>query len=118
MRTWRTDLALNYPGAPQRALVHGGFLTSYNSSALAANVTAAVARLRARHPGAPVYVSGHRCARRAAAAAGQRWSGSEGLDCVNAAWPHAAPCCLASSTPAALPPAAWAARWPRCARWT
>ena len=25
MRTWRTDLAVNYPGAPQRALVHGGF---------------------------------------------------------------------------------------------
>ena len=32
MRTWRTDLALNYPGAPPRALVHGGFFTSYNSS--------------------------------------------------------------------------------------
>ena len=31
MRTWRTDLAVNYPGAPQRALVHGGFFYSYNS---------------------------------------------------------------------------------------
>lgn len=63
MRTWRTDLALNYPGAPQHALVHGGFFVSYNSSDLAANVTAAVRRLRARHPGTPVYVSGHRCGR-------------------------------------------------------
>ncbi|KAI7835696.1 hypothetical protein COHA_010435 [Chlorella ohadii] len=56
MRTWRTDLAVNYPGAPQRALVHGGFFYSYNSSSLAANVTAAVGRLRQRHPNAPVYV--------------------------------------------------------------
>lgn len=31
MRTWRTDLAVHYPGAPQRALVHGGFVYSYNS---------------------------------------------------------------------------------------
>ncbi|PRW34023.1 alpha beta-hydrolase [Chlorella sorokiniana] len=59
MRTWRTDLAVNYPGAPQRALVHGGFFYSYNSSSLAANVTAAVQRLLQRHPQAPVYVSGH-----------------------------------------------------------
>lgn len=59
MRTWRTDLAVNYPGAPQRALVHGGFFYSYNSSSLAANVTAAVGRLMQRHPNAPVYVSGH-----------------------------------------------------------
>lgn len=31
-------------------------------SDLAANVTAAVKRLMQRHPGAPVFVSGHRCA--------------------------------------------------------
>lgn len=60
MRTWRTDLALNYPGAPARALVHGGFLYSYNASSLAPNVTLAVARLRQQHPDAPIYVTGHR----------------------------------------------------------
>lgn len=60
MRTWRTDLALGYPNAPMGALVHGGFFTSYNSSALASNITAGVTALRRRHPGSPVYVSGHR----------------------------------------------------------
>lgn len=59
MRTWRTDLALNYPGAPAHALVHGGFLYSYNASSLAPNITLAVARLRQQHPDAPIYVSGH-----------------------------------------------------------
>ncbi|KAI3434954.1 hypothetical protein D9Q98_003008 [Chlorella vulgaris] len=59
MRTWRTDLALGYPNAPMGALVHGGFFTSYNSSALASNITAGVTALRRRHPGSPVYVSGH-----------------------------------------------------------
>lgn len=42
MRTWRTDLALSYKGIPPHALVHGGFFYSYNSSYLAANITAAV----------------------------------------------------------------------------
>lgn len=42
MRTWRTDLALSYEGIPSHALVHGGFFYSYNSSYLAANITAAV----------------------------------------------------------------------------
>lgn len=60
MRTWRTDLALGYPGAPKGALVHGGFFYSYNSSALAANVSSAVQRLLAAHPGAPIYATGHR----------------------------------------------------------
>ena len=60
MRTWRTDLALGYPGAPAGALVHGGFFYSYNGSALAANITAGVRTLLARHPGRPVYVTGHR----------------------------------------------------------
>lgn len=69
MRTWRTDLALGYPSAPQGALVHGGFFLSYNGSALAANTTAAVAALRQRHPDAPVYVTGHRC--------GRGWDGGE-----------------------------------------
>ncbi|PSC76800.1 alpha beta-hydrolase [Micractinium conductrix] len=59
MRTWRTDLALGYPGAPKGALVHGGFFYSYNSSALAANVSSAVQRLLAAHPGAPIYATGH-----------------------------------------------------------
>ncbi|EFN56954.1 hypothetical protein CHLNCDRAFT_143513 [Chlorella variabilis] len=59
MRTWRTDLALGYPGAPPHALVHGGFFTSYNGSALAANITAGVQALRGRHPDVPIYVSGH-----------------------------------------------------------
>jgi hypothetical protein len=62
MRTWRTDLAIAYPGAPVGALVHGGFFVSYNASDLARNVTAAVRALLDRHPGAPVYVTGHRCA--------------------------------------------------------
>ena len=42
MRTWRTDLALSYEGIPPRALVHGGFFYSYNSSYLAGNISAAV----------------------------------------------------------------------------
>ena len=42
MRTWRTDLTLSYDGIPPHALVHGGFFYSYNSSYLAANITAAV----------------------------------------------------------------------------
>lgn len=35
MRTWRTDMHIDYPDAPPGALVHGGFFYSYNSSALA-----------------------------------------------------------------------------------
>ena len=37
------------------------WLRPLHCSSLAANVTAAVGRLRERHPNAPVYVSGHRC---------------------------------------------------------
>jgi hypothetical protein len=47
MRTWRTDLAPAFPGVPPRALVHGGFWTSYAASGLAGNVTAAVRSLAA-----------------------------------------------------------------------
>lgn len=61
MRTWRTDLHIGYPGAPANALVHGGFFTSYNSSSLAANISWAVADLMTQHPGAPIFVTGHRC---------------------------------------------------------
>lgn len=62
MRTWRTDMHINYPNAPAGALVHGGFFWSYNSSALAANVTQAVAELWAANRQMPVYVVGHRWA--------------------------------------------------------
>lgn len=49
MRTWRTDLALSYKGIPPHALVHGGFFYSYNSSYLAANITAAVEEIVLEH---------------------------------------------------------------------
>lgn len=45
MRTWRTDLAISYPGMPSHALVHGGFFYSYNNSYLGANVSSAVSEL-------------------------------------------------------------------------
>lgn len=45
MRTWRTDLALSYPGMPEHAFVHGGFYYSYNNSFLSGNVSLAVADL-------------------------------------------------------------------------
>lgn len=84
MRTWRTDLALNYPGAPAHALVHGGFLYSYNASSLAPNITLAVARLRQQHPDAPIYVSGHRWAPRAAAHG--RRAAARGQGCGAGMW--------------------------------
>ncbi|GAB4818261.1 hypothetical protein N2152v2_005307 [Parachlorella kessleri] len=59
MRTWRTDLHINYPDAPAGAMVHGGFFYSYNNSALASNVTAAVWDLWQEDKQRPVYVVGH-----------------------------------------------------------
>ena len=58
MRYWRSDLPLPVPGA-DGALVHTGFYASWNSSALAPNITAAAGRLVERFPGRPLFVVGH-----------------------------------------------------------
>jgi len=58
MRYWRSDLPLPVPGA-DGSLVHTGFYASWNSSALAPNLTAAAGRLVDRFPGRPLYVVGH-----------------------------------------------------------
>ena len=58
MRYWRSDLPLPVPGA-DGSLVHTGFYASWNSSALAPNLTAAAGRLVERFPGRPLYVVGH-----------------------------------------------------------
>ena len=58
MRYWRSDLPLPVPGA-DGSLVHTGFYASWNSSALAPNLTVAAAALVDRFPGRPLYVVGH-----------------------------------------------------------
>lgn len=58
MRTWRTDLALNYDGMPSRALVHGGFFVSYNDSYLAGNISEAVAEIIAEKTSHPAGSGG------------------------------------------------------------
>ena len=58
MRYWRSDLPLPVPGA-DGSLVHTGFYASWNSSALAPNLTSAAGRLVERFPGRPLYVVGH-----------------------------------------------------------
>lgn len=69
MRTWRTDLALNYDGMPPRALVHGGFFVSYNDSYLAGNVSEAVAEIIAEKTSHPAGSGG-------GGAGGDFWGGS------------------------------------------
>ena len=58
MRYWRSDLPLPVPGA-DGSLVHTGFYASWNSSALAPNLTAAAGNLVDKYPGRPLYVVGH-----------------------------------------------------------
>ena len=58
MRYWRSDLPLPVPGADV-SLVHTGFYASWNSSALAPNLTVAAGKLVDRYPGRPLYVVGH-----------------------------------------------------------
>lgn len=58
MRYWRSYLPLPVPGA-DGSLVHTGFYASWNSSALAPNVTIAAGNLVDKYPGRPLYVVGH-----------------------------------------------------------
>lgn len=58
MHYWRTDLSVPFPNATG-ALVHTGFVSSYNSSSLRGNITEAMRSLQRWHPWAPVYIIGH-----------------------------------------------------------
>lgn len=58
MHYWRTDFSIPFPNATG-ALVHTGFVASYNQSTLRANLTEAMKSMQRWHPWAPLYVVGH-----------------------------------------------------------